>query len=95
VREGVEHLGARLDGRPVVEDRAAQGLPQRPALDIGVGDVDVAVVSLEGEGPQAAWMAQPGRRLHLALRARPGLAFAGDDLERDVASQALVPDQPD
>jgi hypothetical protein len=54
----------------------------------------VLVVSLERERPEAARVAQPGRRLHLPLRSRPGLAFSRDDLERDVASCGLISYEP-
>jgi hypothetical protein len=94
VRQCLEDLGSGLHGRRIVDAANSKTLTQGVSRDIGIGDVDVPVVPLEGERAEAARMAQPGRRLHLALRARPGLAFTGDDLERDVASEALVPHEP-
>src|ERR687892_2658879 len=94
VSERLEHLGARFDGRRVIEAAAAEELPERVSADVRVGDIDVAIVPVEREGSQAVRVAQPGRCLHLALRARPGLAFARDYLERDVAGGVLVPNEP-
>jgi hypothetical protein len=95
VPQGVEHLRGRFHGGGVVEGPAAQSFAKRSSRHELVGDVDVLVVPVERERPEAARMAQPGRRLHLPLRARPGLAFSRDDLERDVASGRLVSYEPD
>ena len=55
----------------------------------------MALVARQGEGAQAARMAQPGGRLDLPLGAAAGLALARHDLERDVAAGLLVPGEPD
>jgi hypothetical protein len=95
VGEGVENLGADLDRGCVVELAAPQALPERLSGYVLVGDVDVVVVALERERAQATWVAKAGRGLHLPLCPRPGLAFSGDDLERDVACGLFVPYEPD
>ena len=95
VGERFEHLGGGLDGAPVVDRAAAEGLAQGPACDVGVGDVDVPLVAGQGEGPQAARMAQHRRRIDLALGARAGLALPLDDLQRDVAARLFVVGEPD
>ena len=95
VGERVEDLGADLDRGGVVELAASEALPERLPGDVLIGDVDVVVVALERECAQAARVAKPGRGLHLPLCPRPGLAFSGDDLERDVACGPFVPYEPD
>jgi hypothetical protein len=52
-------------------------------------------VAAEAVGTLAAWVAQASGRLGLALRPRSRLAFARDDLERDVEAGPLVAGQPD
>ena len=74
---------------------AAQRLAQRAALHVLVGDVDVAAVAAEVVGADAALVAQPRGRLHLARGARRALALARDDLERDLEAGALVAGKPD
>ena len=95
VGERVENLGADLDRGGVVELAASQALPERLPGDVLIGDVDVVLVALERERAKAARVAKPGRGLHLPLCPRPGLAFSGDDLERDVACGPFVPYEPD
>ena len=95
VRERVEDLRRRLDGVAVAELAGAQRLAQRAALDVLVGDVDVAAVAAEVVGADAALVPEPRRRLHLARRPRGALALARDDLERDLEAGALVPGEPD
>jgi hypothetical protein len=95
VAQRVEHLRTCFHGGGVVERAAAESLAERSSGDELVGDVDVPLVSVEGERPEAARVAQPGRRLHLPLRSRPSLAFSRDDLECDVARGRLVSHEPD
>jgi hypothetical protein len=95
VGEGVENLGADLDRGGVVELAAPQTLPKRLPGHVLVGHVDVVLVALESERAEAARMAKPGRGLHLPLCPRPGLAFSGDDLERDVACGPFISYEPD
>src|SRR6185437_14259396 len=59
-----------------------------------VGDVDVPRIPREGIGPEAARMPELGRGGSLALGARGGLPFAGDDLQRDVEARLLVAGEP-
>ena len=73
----------------------AQRLAQRAAVDVLVGDVDVAAVAAEVVGADAALVAEPRRGLHLARRARGALSLARDDLERDLEAGALVAREPD
>ena len=50
----------------VAEPAAAQRLAQRAALNVLVGDVDVAAVTAEVVGPDASFVAEARRGLHLA-----------------------------
>ena len=95
VRERVEDLRRRLDRVPVADLAAAERLAQRAALHVLVGDVDVAAVAAEVVGPDAALVAEPRSRLHLACGPRRALPLARDDLERDLEPGALVPGEPD
>ncbi len=95
VRQPVEDLGRRLDGVPVAQLAGAQRLAHRLALDVLVGDVDVAAVAAEVVRTNAALVAQPRRSLHLACRARGALALARHDLERHLETGALVAREPD
>ena len=95
VGERLEHLRRALDGAPVVDGAAAEGLAQRLAGDVGVGDVDMSLVAREGERAQAAGVAQHRGGVDLALGARAGLALPLDDLQRDVPAGLLVVGEPD
>ena len=95
MRERVQDLGRGLDRVAVAELSAAQRLAQRAALDVLVGDVDVAAVAAEVVGAHAALVAKPRGGLHLAGGARGALALARDDLERDLEPGALVAGEPD
>jgi hypothetical protein len=93
--EGFQDLCACLDRVRVSQLSVTQRLAQSPACDVFVGDIDMAIVSFEVEGSQAPRVAKPGRGLHLSLGSRPSFAFSGDDFERDITSEALVPYEPD
>jgi hypothetical protein len=95
MRESLEDLRSCFDRVGVAQLSMTQGLAKRPARDVLVGDVDVAIVALEVERAQAPRVAKPGRGLHLSLGSRPGFAFSGDDFERDITSRALVSHEPD
>jgi hypothetical protein len=95
VREPIEHLGGDLDRPRVVDLLRAQNLAQRPAPHVLVGDVDMARVAAEVVGADAAFVAEPGRCLHLARRARCPLSLTWNDLERDLEPRLLVPGEPD
>ena len=95
VRETVEDLRRRLDRLAVAQLAGAHRVPERPAADVLVGDVDVAGVGAEAVGAEAALVPQARRRLGLALRAVGGLALARDDLQRHVETRLLVAREPD
>ena len=85
VREALENLRCRLDGGGVVELAALERVTERAPGNVLVGDVDVPLVAGERVGTQAGGMLELRGGGRLALRARPGGACAGDDLERDLA----------
>ena len=58
MRERVEDLRRRLDGVAVTEPAAAQRLAQRAALNVLVGDVDVAAVTPEVVRADASFVAE-------------------------------------
>src|SRR2546423_718403 len=89
VRERLEDLGAGLDGFRVVQRPRPQCLPHRLAGYVLVGDVDVARVALEPVGAQAALVPESRRRERFAFRPAGRLAFARDDLQRDVEPGVL------
>jgi hypothetical protein len=95
VRERLQDLGSRLDRGGVVQLARAQGLSQRLAGNVLVGDVDVAAVALEAVGAQAALVSQAGGCECFAFGARRGLALARDDLEGDFEPRVLVACEPD
>ena len=95
VREAVEDLRRRLDRLAVAQLAGTHCIAKRPPADVLVGDVDVTGVGAEAVRAQAALVAQPRRRLGLALGAVGGLALARDDLERDVEARLLVAREPD
>ncbi len=95
VGERVENLRSGLDGVAVAELAGAQGLAQRAALDVLVGDVDVAAVTAEVVGADASLMAKPRRCFHLPCRPGSPLALARDDLQGDLETGSLVPREPD
>ncbi len=67
VPERVEDLNARLDGGRVVDPARAEGVTERPATNVFVGDVDVTVVPVERERAEATRVAKPRRRLDFPL----------------------------
>ena len=92
--ERLEDLRRGLDGAPVVERAAAQGISQRAARDEGIGDVDVALVTGERECAQAPGVAEARRGLDFALGPGAGLALARDDLQCDLAVGLFVAGEP-
>ena len=95
VRERLEHLRRRLDGRRVVELAGGHRLAQRAAGDVLVGDVDVARVARERVDPLAAWVPERGGGARLAVGALGDPALAGDHLQGDVEAVLLVAREPD
>ncbi len=95
MRKSLAHLSAGLDRVGVGQLPRAKRLPEGAARDELVGDVDVSRVAGEGVGPQAAGMPELRGGGGLALRARGGLALAGDDLQGDVEARLLVTGEPD
>ena len=59
VREPVQHLRGRLDGVAVVDGSVAERVPECPAGDVLVGDVDVALVAAEVVRADAPLVPQP------------------------------------
>ncbi len=94
VGESVEHLGGSLDRARIIERSLPQGLAEGLARHVLVGDVDVALVTLDRVRADAAGIAELRDREGLSLGALPGLALAGDDLESDVAVLDHVPGEP-
>ena len=54
---GVQNLRGDFNRRCVVDGAAAERLAQRPAVDVRIGDVNVAFVPCQGERAEAARMA--------------------------------------
>ena len=95
VAERVEYLSGRLDRYPVFDPTGAEHVPKGVAADELVGDVHVAVVTVEGERAQATSVAEPSGRFDLALGPRSGFPRTGDDLQRDVPIELFVANEPD
>ena len=94
VRERLADLRGDLERNCVVDRSFPQGLPQRPAGYVLVGDVDVPGVARERVGALAARMTEPRGRRSLSLRPRSRLSLSRDDLERDLGSGRLVAGEP-
>jgi hypothetical protein len=94
VREALQDLRRHLDRRGVAKLTGANAVAHRPARNVFVGDVDVAVVTRVRIRAQAPRMAESCRRLGLALGSGARLPFAGDDLQRDVEAVRLVTGEP-
>ena len=94
VRERIRDLRRDLDRGAVVDLAGAQRLPQRAPRDVLVGDVDVRRVARQRDDPLAALVSQGCGRAGLALGAVARLAFARDDLQRDVEAGSLVAREP-
>jgi len=93
--ETVQHLGGRLD-RLAVGDRAvAKSVAKGSPGDVFVRDVDVALVSSEVIGANAALVAETCGSFGLARGTRCTLSFPRDDLQSDVEAGAFVTRQPD
>ena len=95
VRERVEHLRGSGDRVLVREHARADRVAHRAPGHVLVRDVDVSRVVADVVGAHAAVVAQAAGGERLALRACGRLAFAGDDLERDVEAVLLVEREPD
>jgi hypothetical protein len=93
--QALENLRADLDRARVGEIAAADAVTQRLARNVLVGDVDVPFVAVERVGAEAPRVAQPCSRLGLAFSAGASLAFARDDLQRDVETIGLIAREPD
>src|SRR5439155_14914801 len=88
-------LRRRLDGVIVRPCARPQSLAERLARDVLVCDVDVVAVAAARVRAQAVGVRELRQRLRFAACARAGLALPGDDLDRDVASAAVVACEPD
>src|SRR4029079_13723590 len=95
VRKPVEHLCGNIDRPRVVDLLRAQNLAQRPAPHVLVRDVDVTRVAPEVVRADTSFVAQAGRSVHLARRARCALSLTWNDLDRDLEPGLLVPREPD
>ena len=95
VSERVEHLRGRVDRVLVREHARTDGVAHRAPWHVLVRDVDVSRVVADVVGAHAAVVAQAAGCERLSLRACGRLAFARNDLERDVEAVLLVEREPD
>jgi hypothetical protein len=95
VSERFEHLGSCFDCCAIVELAPAQGLTERSARNVFIGDVDVTRIPAEPVRALTRRVPQAGGGLRLPFGPRGGLPLARHDLERDVEAVALVSSEPD
>ncbi len=94
MRQGVEHLGGRLDRFVVVQLAGVESVAQRPSRHVLVCDVDMARVARQRVDPLAAGMPERSRGTSLALGALGDPALPHHHLQGDVQPVSLVTREP-